>query len=438
MAGRQKSKDKKSKGVDNIGDLEEEIDKMENMLDQINMHKIMKHLHQKGQLRGIADELGINIDVTTKMLDTSAEPCAHCGTIVDNNSDGVSCQICEKWYHYDTCSGISSEFKELVDNPNIWFVCNTCKDHDISQLRKSTNSKLIEGKLDELLINSEVISGIIQDSAVVTRTVANNLEEMDCKIKTVSGKRSYAETLKTKKALVIKCADETLKAADKKKAIMEKITAPVEEVKMTKEGHLYVRFEDKSHLEKARNEFEADGNLSVSEKGKLKPKIKLVNVPKDEDDILDNIKKKNPWLSTLINEEEEDLKIIKEVDAKNSNYKHCIIKCSPQIRKAINDNDDKVHTLYSHCKIFDWYMPYQCYKCQEFGHTATRCNKNQVCPKCNGNHRSNECASATLKCGSCARKGYSQINHRSFDQNECAVYKEEISKIRNNTDHGFD
>ena len=51
---------------------------------------------------------------------------------------------------------------------------------------------------------------------------------------------------------MIKCANENQKAVDKKKSIMEKITVPVEEVRNTKEGHLYVRFDDKSYLEKAK------------------------------------------------------------------------------------------------------------------------------------------------------------------------------------------
>ena len=197
MAGSLRSKGKKDK--DFVDDLEKEIDIMVKMVDNYNMHKVMKHLHQKGLLKGIADELGINLDETTKLLDSSALPCGCCEAMVDSASDGVGCQICEKWYHYDHCSGISSKFKVLVDNPNIWYVCNTCKDHDISKLKESTNTKMIEGKLNELLINSEVISEIIQDNAQITRTVANNLGEMENKIdevdKTVSGKKTYAETV---------------------------------------------------------------------------------------------------------------------------------------------------------------------------------------------------------------------------------------------------
>ena len=126
------------------------------------------------------------------------------------------------------------------------------------------------------------------------------------------------------------------------------------------------------------------------------------------------------------------------MQAKNQNFKYYIIKCTPQIRQAILCRDDKVHTLYSHCKVYDSYMPYQCYKCQEFGHSADNCRSNQVCPKCSGDHRANECHASVLKCNNCDKRGHTDTNHRTHDVNKCTVYKEEIIKAKNNTDHGVD
>ena len=96
-------------------------------------------------------------------------------------------------------------------------------------------------------------------------------------------------------------------------------------------------------MEKAKGEFEinVDSNISVNEKGKLKPQIKIINVSKDEVDVVDNIKWKNPWLENLIQDADNDFKIIKEMNAKDNNYKHYVIKCTPQIRKAIYERNDK-------------------------------------------------------------------------------------------------
>ena len=115
---------------------------------------------------------------------------------------------------------------------------------------------------------------------------------------------------------------------------------------------------------------------------------------------------------------------------------HYIIKCSPKIRKAIYDHGDKIYTKYENCAIYDSYQPYQCYKCQEFGHSATNCSNKQICPNCGGNHTSKDCTESTVKCVNCVKKKVDS-NHRAFDR-KCTVYIEEAERIKNNTDHGFD
>ena len=67
-------------------------------------------------------------------------------------------------------------------------------------------------------------------------------------------------------------------------------------------------------------------------------------------------------------------------------------------------------------------MPYQCYKCQDFGHSATNCKNNQVCPMCSGNHRAHECDGNDLRCNNCAKRGHSDTKHKSYDSNKCSAY----------------
>ena len=67
--------------------------------------------------------------------------------------------------------------------------------------------------------------------------------------------------------------------------------------------------------------------------------------------------------------------------------------------------------------------------------SAKHCEKNQVCAKCGGNHRLVECNANVEKCVNCERKGHSDLNHRT-NGTKCLVYKEEVSRIKNRTDHG--
>ena len=429
------------------GEWEEKV-----FVDRPAMKDLVHQIHDRGILGSILDELGISTDeLNTSVADSaddSIQPCGHCTTPVTDDSAGVRCDICAVWYHLENgCAGIDMRYKKLLESTNILYLCDNCKEVDLGVHGKGINTKGIENKLEEIKTNSDQLKLMMQDNALSTREVAENINTMHVKIddvdrdvKSATGNKTktYAESVKTKKALVIKYTRDDMKTADEKKSIMGKIATPVEEVKPTKEGHLYVRFADRGNLEKAKKEFERDSNLEIKEKGKIRPKIKIVNIPKEEEDILGSIKMKNPWIKNLIENEDEDLKFIKEIEARNSEYKHYILRCTPQIRKAIDRNNDTVHTLYSSCRVYDHYMPYQCYKCQEFGHSSEHCNKNQICPKCSGDHEAKECNSNMLKCINCTRKGLAEKKHKTFDANKCPIYKEEVSKVRNNTNHGFD
>ena len=291
---------------------------------------------------------------------------------------------------------------------------------------------------------SEMKDQLLQQQAVITG-MYNQLEEMTIKVNNKNGEmhenkrvQTYAEKLKTKNTLIIKSNSENGKAADNRKTIMRKIKTQVDDVRETKDGHLIVNLANKEKLEEAKRELEEnkeETNISVTEKEKLKPKIKVCNVPNCDDDVVEGIKIKNPWINDLINDE-EDFKIIMQIKARQENEQHFIIKCNPQIRKQIFLRDNILYTTYGRKKVFDSYKVYQCYKCQDFGHSAKRCDKEQVCAKCGDNHRLADCDKNVEKCVNCVKKGNSDVNHRTNGTN-CPIYKEELSRIKNKTDHGF-
>ena len=248
---------------------------------------------------------------------------------------------------------------------------------------------------------------------------------------------SYAEKLKkTKNTLVIKSSVEG-KAVEKKKEIIEEIKTQVEEVKESREGHLIVNFANKERLEQAKKDLEPSKgviNILVNEKGKLKPKIKICDVPSDDDDLIKGIKLRNEWINNFINED-EDFKIIKKLKTRQDSRVHYIIKCTPVIRRQISINGDMIYTKYARNKVFDSYRIFQCFKCQGFNHHAKDCNKTQACARCGEGHKLTDCDNTIEKCVNCIRKEYVDTNHRT-NGTKCPVYNEELSRIINKTDHG--
>ena len=160
----------------------------------------------------------------------------------------------------------------------------------------------IKGEITELK-NKEKAEEINNRLEIVTSELKNVVNNVDDK----KNKSTYADTLKTKKMLIVKSTKNGEKAADNKKEILGKLKTQVEAVNETKDGHLAVRFTNKENLEAAKKEIEVNSEISVNEVGKMKPKIKIVNVSKEDDDVFQSIKMKNAWIANLI-EDEDDFK----------------------------------------------------------------------------------------------------------------------------------
>ena len=176
--------------------------------------------------------------------------------------------------------------------------------------------------------------------------------------------------------------------------------------------------------------------ISISEKRNLWPKIKLCNVSLHDENVIQSVLKKNDWLNNMISAP-DDFKLVTMVKARYEEERHCIIRCSPEIRKAIYDKGDLLYTLFGRNKIYSTYSIYQCFRCQEFGHSAKNCSHDQICAYCGGDHKTRECRENDAYCTNCAKTRDLDPYHRANDAIKCPIYREEVARIRNRTDHGF-
>ena len=373
--------------------------------------------------------------------------CRKCSLLVSDNA--VSCDFCLEWFHLEVeCSNLDEKYAELISNHNIKYICNECNKEDGKLATMSPGKKSIRNTLDQLQSRLDTLFQMIEGVVSGTHSITREMDVVKEQLKVVNENEnknaqekktvSYADKLKGSNVLVIKSNQENSKAYEKRESIMSKLKTPVERTRPTKDGHLILNFADKQQLENAKKEMDEnmEENISVKIKGKLKPKVKVCNISKDIDNVTENIINKNPWIENLI-ENEEDFKMVKSLKSKDKDKKHCIIKCSPKIRRAILDHDDKVYTFYESCNVYDSYSPYQCYKCQGYGHSAEKCTENQVCGKCGGNHKLKECTVAKKSCVNCIRKQLTDTEHATYEA-ICPVLIEEKSRIMKNTDHGVE
>lgn len=92
--------------------------------------------------------------------------------------------------------------------------------------------------------------------------------------------------------------------------------------------------------------------------------------------------------------------------------------------------------------VYDRYHALICYHCQRYGHLDANCNAKKngeppCCFKCAGNHKSKDCNSSERKCINCMRFKKSEVDHSANDW-KCLVRSNELERIRNITDHGYE
>jgi len=77
-------------------------------------------------------------------------------------------------------------------------------------------------------------------------------------------------------------------------------------------------------------------------------------------------------------------------------------------------------------------FPLRCFKCQKYGHGKNRCRGKDICSKCGGNHKIEDCISSTKFCVNC------EGEHEASDKN-CPefVTQKEILRIKYNENISF-
>lgn len=157
-----------------------------------------------------------------------------------------------------------------------------------------------------------------------------------------------------------------------------------------------------------------DNHQIVSEK-KLKPKICITFIPDciKDSEIIKSIQDKNENLADLMTEEDMKMLFIK---SSAPGYKTAVIIVSPNIRKQINKNDNRIYLHFSRCRVYDHYWVRRCGKCMGYGHKTNACRaENAVCGHCAQNHLSNSCTNKQqLKCHHCTAIGREETGHSSF------------------------
>ena len=369
-------------------------------------------------------------------MGSKGEACKICRDSKDKRKDGwIQCDFCTQWHH-GSCVGFTAPNK-LIN----WY-CNDCK-KEIQELRQ----KLIEceeerDKLQMQLLNIDKIS----DNVVKLNDAVKVLREVAVSQPVANTRPSYADTLKAKKKekknlLIIESKDPSQAVNAEMQSQLVDTLGNIQVID-TRENNkkIIMNFENEEIRNEAVQKINECNSIKVTPVKKYDPKIMLLDVYgcENQDNLLDTICERNSFLN---GKKDKMQLILRKPSRYNEGYFNYLLKCDPEIRKAIHMNDDKVCIGFGKYDVVDNYHITVCYHCQHRGHLAKNCpdkEKDKLCPKCAGNHGIKECnvPADQRKCFSCSADNRDDVCHMA-NTRACPKFVAELNKIKARTDHGF-
>lgn len=134
----------------------------------------------------------------------------------------------------------------------------------------------------------------------------------------------------------------------------------------------------------------------------------------------------------------DEAKFLFKLKGRESNKMSMVFKVAPYLYQALTDRG-RVNINWEVAKIKKFTPVIRCYRCQEHGHFAKTCEKEQTCGRCAGAHATRTCTGSTLACALCKlspHHGESHTNHSALEAFKCPTIKYITKVLDDQTDFG--
>lgn len=258
----------------------------------------------------------------------------------------------------------------------------------------------------------------------------------------VSDKQSYADVIDNNRVLIIKPKEIADKGAKNDKTAIKvrenlrqqinpgKIGVGITMGKTTRNGEVILQCNTEQSLSKLQNSIQANlgEKYSVAEKELNKNRLKIISIHESEyvtndDELIHKILNQND-----LELDSSEIKVIHRSKIVNQKF-NLIVEVNKYLyHKLILQS--RIFVGWSRCRFFEDFGILRCFKCNKFGHTASKCTGDTICPRCAGRHKHTECKlenKTLVKCINCfnANKKYQlnlNIDHEAWNK-ECASFK---------------
>ena len=206
----------------------------------------------------------------------------------------------------------------------------------------------------------------------------------------------------------------------------------------------------------AAKKLESECKVTLQDKNtkSVYPTIKIYGIPRDKynegnlDNLREELLKKNTFLKTFVSElKKKTFEVIFVSKTKDSNFVYAVVRVDPEIKTAIQNNENRLYLGLSTCKVTSQYHLVQCYSCQKFGHKrgSEKCTVKStddcICLYCAEKHLSKICPSKKNiekhRCSNCLLVDKNptstpKVSHTSNSIN-CPILQSELRNLLNRT-----
>lgn len=119
---------------------------------------------------------------------------------------------------------------------------------------------------------------------------------------------------------------------------------------------------------------------------------------------------------------------------RNKNIHNKILAVSPRVHHLLTKND-RVYIKYESLRVKDFIKVTWCAKCNDLGHSAKKCFRDEVCHNCGKKgHTKNNCKEEAIGCMPCK---YRNGTCNKAGRRECPTHKQLYTRQVENTDYDY-
>lgn len=364
--------------------------------------------------------------------------CGFCDNIITARKPSISCCVCKKQHHVACISASSELINLLKEIKGLSWKCDECLENCILIQSGEINNFLNE-KVDKSL--SALDDKLTSFKSEISNLVSKNTS-LSTDAKNVSSQPSYSDVLKnkTQPAVIILPKNPDQSISKTKCDLMSQINPANSElqlsrVKNVKNGGMVIGCQSREENEKLRKmvQDKMSDSYVVRELNGISPRIRVAGITEKHpvDSLVNYILKCNSDI--FLNNAE--CKLLKFYPTKKNKD---IYQAILQVDKNTYDKVIKAGYIfigYDSCHVFDAIQIYRCFKCNEFHHSAKKCDKPISCPRCSLNHEVKDCKEQSLRCSNCV-KLIDKLNieistdHAVWESDKCTAYTRARDKFR--------